>query len=380
MRLSMLPRTIGFSLAREILLYSFIGFMAITLILLSQNALRHLEQLVRVGFEWRDMAVALRALSVMFMAYALPLAFLLGALFAIRRMKSDAELLAMQSCGLGVGALLGATLSLGVAVSGLTAFLVIDAEHVARRDMRSLLMNVGARGNIIEPGRFQYIGDRVVFVGERYRGNRLRTIMIASPSDAEPFSYVIFADRGTFDFDGERKVLRVQLDGGDVHIDSERGDAGRDKRISFERLDYEIDIRHLIAQAYTPTRPKQMSLAELRAVGEKADRGEELSALDEKRPSWYAFEFHRRLALPLAPIIFAVLAVALGASGRRSSRALALVLGVGLAFTYYAALSFGGLLSERGWLPAWAVVWGVSGGFALTAGWSLRRTWKTLGL
>ena len=78
MRLSMLPRTIGFSLAREILLYSFIGFMAITLILLSQNALRHLEQLVRVGFEWRDMAVALRALSVMFMAYALPLAFLLG--------------------------------------------------------------------------------------------------------------------------------------------------------------------------------------------------------------------------------------------------------------------------------------------------------------
>ena len=293
MRLSMLPRTIGFSLAREILLYSFIGFMAITLILLSQNALRHLEQLVRVGFEWRDMAVALRALSVMFMAYALPLAFLLGALFAIRRMKSDAELLAMQSCGLGVGALLAATLSIGVTVSGLTAFLVIDAEHVARRDMRTLLMNVGARGNIIEPGRFQNIGDRVVFVGERYRGNRLRTIMIASPSDAEPFQYVIFADRGAFEFDGERKVLRVQLDGGDVHIYSENDDAGRDKRISFERLDYEIDIRHLIAQAYTPTRPKQMSLAELRAVSERARRGEELSALDEKVRYKFLVVFHR---------------------------------------------------------------------------------------
>ena len=161
MRLSMLPRTIGFSLAREILVYSSIGFMTITLILLSQNALRHLEQLVRVGFEWRDMAVALRALAVMFMAYALPLPFLLGALFAIRRMKSDAELLAMQSCGLGVGALLAATLSIGVGISGLTAFLIIDAEHVARRDMRTLLMNVAARGNIIEPGRFQQIGNRV---------------------------------------------------------------------------------------------------------------------------------------------------------------------------------------------------------------------------
>ncbi|MFP6563281.1 MAG: LptF/LptG family permease [Myxococcota bacterium] len=370
--------TLTRSVIREIALYSVIAFAGILLILLSQNALRQLEPLVRVGFRWNEWMLALRSIAVMFMAYALPIAFLLGSLFAVRRMKSDAELLAMQSCGVGIGVLLSATLSVGTLVAAATAWLVIDAEHVARRDMRSLLMNVTARGNILEPGRFLRFNDRVVYVEERFRDNVLRGVMIASDAE-DDLGYVIFADRGAFHFDSERDMLRIELDRGDLHIDAGDWRSGRTRRIAFEHLDYEIDIAHLLAHAYTPTRPKQMSLTELEDVRARAARGEALWDLDEKDPSRYAIEAQRRLALPVAPLIFAVLAVALGASGRRTSRSGAMLLGVALAFGYYAALSFGGLLSERGWLPPWAVVWGTTGLFAVGAAAALVRARRNFG-
>lgn len=365
MRQRQLPRTIAFYLGREIILYSAIAFSAITVILMSQNLLRHLDEVAGIGFERRDLLTAIGALSVLFMAYALPVAFLLGCLLAIRRMKSDSELLAMQSSGVGVGTLLLVTLSLGVVTSGCTAFLVIEAEHFARRSMRTLVMNVAARGNILQPGRFRRVGDRVLYIEDRQPGNHLRGIMIASEPKDDSAPYLIFSDRGRFDFDAPREMLKIRLDNGDLHIVNSEDADSRSTRISFSKLDYEIDIRHLLSSAAIPTRPKQMSLKELGAAIERIRSGGDLSDLDEKNASWYAFETHRRFALPMAPLLFAVLAVALGASPLPGARSWALLVGILVAFAYYVCLAFGGLLAEGGVLEAGFVVWGTNGVFAL---------------
>lgn len=378
-RQARLPRTISTYLIREIVLYSAIGFAVITVVLMSQNLLRHLEEIAGIGFEGRDLLRAIGALSILFMAYALPTAFLLGCLVAIRRMKSDAELLAMQACGIGIGTLLAVAMGLGVIVSSCTAFLVIEAEHFARGTMRSLVMNVAARGNILQAGRFRHVAGRVLYVEDRQPGNRLRGIMIASESEGDTPPYVIFSDRGHFAFDREREMLRIRLDQGDIHLGAVTPDDTRSQRISFDRLDYEIDIRHLLAEGSVPSRPKQMSLAQLRAARDRIRTGSDLSGLDEKNASWYAFEAHRRFALPVAPLLFAVLAVALGASSLPGARSWALVVGTAIAFGYYLCLSFGGQLAEDGWLAAGAAIWGTTALFALLGLLVLRHTWRTQG-
>ena len=379
MRHARLPRTIVSYLIREILLYAAIGFALITVVLMSQNLLRHLEEVAGIGFEGRDLLRAIGALTILFMAYALPTAFLLGCLVAIRRMKSDSELLAMQACGIGIGTLLAVALGLGVIASSGTAFLVIEAEHFARGTMRSLVMNVAARGNILQPGRFRRVADRVLYVEDRQPGNQLRGIMIASESGEDTPPYVIFSDRGHFAFDREREMLQIRLDQGDIHLGAITPDDARSQRISFDRLDYEIDIRHLLAEGSVPSRPKQMSLAQLRDARERIQNGSDLSGLDEKNASWYAFEAHRRFALPVAPLLFAVLAVALGASPLPGARSWALAVGTAIAFGYYLCLSFGGQLAEDGLLAAGAAVWGTTALFAVVGLLALLHTWRTQG-
>ena len=173
-------RTLSLYLAREVVVYSLLGFIAITTVLVSQNMLRRLEDLVGVGFTWADFRVALGGMAVMFIAYAAPLSFLFGALLALRRLGADCEILAMRACGISLSALLLPILAIAAIVSAATAFLMFEAEHQARRDLRTLLTSVAARGNVLRPGSFRSVGGRVVFIRERDHQNNLRGIMISA--------------------------------------------------------------------------------------------------------------------------------------------------------------------------------------------------------
>lgn len=367
-----LPRTLARYLAREIVVYSLLGFVAITTVLVSQNMLRRLDDLIGVGFTWTDFRTALGGMAVMFIAYAAPISFLVGTLLALRRLGGDCELLAMQACGIGLTALLLPVLAIGATVSAATGYLMLEAEHRARQDIRNLLTTVAARGSLLEPGRFRSVGNRVIFVRERDRQNNLRGIMISAKSEKER-PYVIFAERGRFDFDPEFSIIRILLESGDLHLEPHPTDPEPYQHLSFEKLSYEIDIRSLIASGYNPTRPKQMTLVALRAVLDRARDGDGLWDLDDKNPIHYELEIHRRFALPLAPMIFGMLAVALASPASRRSSSWILPVGILLAFSYYAFISFAGLLAEKGWIPPALAPWGPTAVFAILGLVLLRR-------
>jgi lipopolysaccharide export system permease protein len=290
----------------------------------------------------------------------------------MRRLAADSELLAMRACGIGLAPLLIPTLAIGAVVSAATGFLMIRSEHEARRDLRALLTTVAARGNVLQPGIFRTLGNRVVFVRERDGQNNLRGIMIYAKS-GEDRPYVIFAEQGRFDFDPELALARIKLEHGDLHVEPNPADPEPYQHLTFEKLDYEIDIRGLVASGADATRPRQMTLAELRAVQERARDGDPLWDLDDKNPTHYEIEIHRRFALPLAPLLFAMVAVALGSSRAQRSRSWVVLAGLLAAFSYYALISFGGLMAERGWIAPALAPWGPTALFAILATTLLHR-------
>ena len=122
--------------AREIVLYSCLGFVAITAVLLGQNLVRRLDDLVFIGLSLPDLLAVVGCLMPVLTANAVPLAFLVGTLLAVRRIASDAELTAMRASGQGTACLLAPALVIGLAISALTAYLVIEVEPTARRELR----------------------------------------------------------------------------------------------------------------------------------------------------------------------------------------------------------------------------------------------------
>jgi len=362
------PRILFFYVMREVAIYTALAFAIVTIVLVSQNILRRLGDMVAIGFEPSDLQTVLLALVPMLAAYAIPVAFVVGTLFALRRLKGDAEILAMRTCGVGLSPLLAPTLVLALLASVLSGWVVLGVEHGARRELLMLFKTVAARGGIIEPGRFRAMDSRIIYVESRDREGRLHGIMISDRKNrARPF--LIFAESGRLEFEEDSARIRIELSEGDLHLSDTAGagnDAseedpwsGRYKVIDFDRFEYAFDMSRIISHAERPVRPKQMTLTELEDVVAQAARGEELpKILAEKNPLAYAIEAQRRLAVPVAPILFALIAVPLGIAGPHTARAWSVLLGLAIVFGYYGLLSLGEFVAREAWISPAGAYWG----------------------
>jgi lipopolysaccharide export system permease protein len=348
-------RTLAWSLAREISQYTLVGFAAASVVLVSQNLLRRMDELTAVGFRLADFGVVLGCLFPMLTVYTIPVALLFGTALAIRRRVSDSEVLAMRACGLGVGTLAVPAIAIGALVTGVSAWLLIAVEHQARRELIELLNSVAARGSILRAGDFRGIDNRVIYVAERHRNNHLEGVMISDQSQDPPF--LIFAEEGRLDLDEESAQIHLQLGEGEMHIAPGELETDRYRRVLFRKFDYSFDVTALLSGDFRPVRPKQMTLAELRSVVARGQTGDPLQELKKKDPILYQLEIQRRFALPLAPLLFAIAAVPLALMGQRSSRAWGPIACVVLAFSFYALLTLMQYLAKEGWLPPLVAFW-----------------------
>lgn len=347
-------RTLSLYVAREILQYSALGFVLITCLLVSQNVLRRVEDMVVVGFTSDDFLVVLACLLPMLTAYAVPVSFLFGALLAIRRLASDSEVLAMRSCGLGRSPLMLPTVALGALASLLTGYLIIDSEPQARADLRKLFTSVAARGSILVPGEFRSVGNRLIFVQHRSRDNELRGVVISDRADpARP--YLLFAERGQFSVDEARSVVNIRLQDGDLHLDSPADEPEAYRRVAFESFDYSFSLSEIVGGAVATPTAKEMSTAEVREVVRRTKAGDRSGLVSE--PIEYELQLHRRLALPFAPLLFALIAVPLGVRRSRSGRAWGALHCALLAFGYYTLLSFSQGMARSESLPPALALW-----------------------
>jgi lipopolysaccharide export system permease protein len=348
-------RTLAWSLAREILQYAFAAFAAVSLVMISQNLLRRLDELTSVGFTFADLGVVLMCLFPMLTVYTIPVALLFGTALALRRRVTDSEILAMRACGMGMRSLLIPTLLIGAVISGGSAYLLIAVEHEARRELIALFNAVAARGSIFQAGDFRGIDDRVFYVAGRDRENRLEGIMISDRTQNPPL--LIFAEEGRLALDEDTARIHLELARGEMHITPDDVDPERYRRVLFEAFDYSIDVSELLSGEAEPVRPKQMSLAELRNVVARAEAGDALSDLRKQEPVLYELEIQRRFALPLAPMLFALAAVPIALLGRRGSRAWGPLASVVLAFSYYAVLTLLQFLARQDWVGPELALW-----------------------
>ncbi len=329
-----IARTLSVYVMRETVLYCALTFVVITLVLLTQNVMRRLDTLVTVGMTGADLVSALLCILPIALSYAIPLAFLIGMLLAIRRLASDGELLAFRASGFGPTAFLSSFLVLGLCATALSMWLLGSVEHQARRDLVELVERMAARGAVVEAGKFRHTGSQTIFVEDRDREGTLRGVMIYDQSSPD-VALRIFAARGRMAFDEATRAMQVELENGEIHVEPQSNAPDRYERMRFESFSYRIDLRHLLSRQLGPVRPKQMSVPELERVLERAEQGDPLLDLDEKDPREYALEIHRRRALPFAPLLFAGLGVPIALASEHRRRHLGLFLGLLSAFAYY---------------------------------------------
>lgn len=365
-----LPRILSFYLLREVLLYAGLGLLVVGSILVTQNLIRRLDDLASVGLGAADSLAVLLCVVGMLIGYAIPIAFLFGLLVAVGRISADSEVTAMRALGVSFAQFAVPSLLLALLTSAATGVLLAEVEPLARRTLRAVVSEIAARGGVIQAGNFNRLDrtdGRLLFVEERSEQNQLTGVLISDRTDpTQPFTVV--AERGRFSFDSKNATAHLQLEEGDIHFESQDGEQDRYRRIAFANFDYAFDMSEVLGSGPSRLQPREMTTKRVREVIEHFDlHGRAPTDARVKEKADYELQLHRRLALPFAPMLFALVGIPLGLRRSHGARSWGVLICVGLVFVYYSLLSFGSYLAEDHEFSAAIAMWMPNSVFAVIA-------------
>ncbi len=249
-----------------------------------------------------------------------PIALMMASAHVLNKLSSDSEIIVMNAAGVSPWRLVMPFLAAACVVSCLVAAIAAYISPRSLRELRDWAAQVRADilTNIVQPGRFTTVGGDLTFhIADRRPDGLLIGIFVDDRRDPNLHATYL-AEQGEIVHNGDRSFLVLQ--GGSI----QRLEAGqRDPRIvTFDR--YAFDLSQFTsnsaqngAQNYTV---REKYIWEL--LWPKAD-----DPLYAAQPDQYRSELNDRLATPLYPFAFVILAYAfLGPpQTTRQSRTLALL-------------------------------------------------------
>lgn len=339
-------------LFREIVVPLLLALVLVSQMLIVLQILQLNDVLFGSGF---DLAGVLRTavfLAPHFGIIAVPLAFLLAVMLGLGRLAEDNELIAFTALGRSPSALYVVPLIVGLALGGVVAWLGFEAEPWGLRGIHQQLDALIKRNvaGDIRPGTFyEEIPRFTVYVDDTDDdGGWQRVLLHDSVGDGTPF--FITALRGQVESEGAGALLHLELDDGELHRATPKGDYSR---AHFEAASFALGVNDFLRRQNKFNRPAN----ELRFSQMKAAAAEARKEGDEKTALRIELARHGRLASILSCLVFGLIAVPLASGGGRGAKGRSFVATV-LAFAAYYVLQtvFRGL-GEGGTLPLWLAAW-----------------------
>jgi len=361
------PRRLTLYILSELGIATFVGIALWTAILMMNDFFF----IARTAIQ-KDLGVAL-VLQILalripsFLVLAIPIGTLLGSLIAIGRLSADGEIVALQASGLGPFQLLRPMALHGLVTLGVAFSIYALAQPWASYELRALQGRILTARNLsteIKPRVFfDTLPGYVIFVDEIAAGTQgflERTILYqAADSGRNATEQLIVAKEATIAPATDRQGrLRLAFKDGVAHSFRSE-DPSSYRSFQFDSFAPPPIVLPPWMQS-SDKRPDKtvsdMTPEELwneyrvaRASPESPLRGFRLrSALAEA---------HRRLALPLASLLFALLALPLGVSRVRSGKGAGFALSLGIILVYWMIFTTGTEQARGGRVPVALGIW-----------------------
>lgn len=293
------------------------------------------------------------------LAFALPVSALIGVLLGISRLKSESEIVVMQSSGISDLKLLKPVLIFSLFICMICSYLNLYLSPDVLSGLRARFTYATQQEitSAISVGTFNtelknlniYIKEGNADIGE-WKG-------LFITKDEGGFERVITANTGVLDFDGNKAEL-VLKDVTSVRYPRSivAGEASvAEASIVTERLKY---LRIEVANDLSAN--KNQAGDSDKVNYEEMSTNEMLSEIYSRKNSdskEITVQLQRRAALSFSPFVLAVLGFVVGLSFGRSGKALGLVASLILITLYYVLFLAGEQLSRSGFIPVYISGW-----------------------
>ena len=336
---------------REVTSHALIGALIFTFVIFMRDLARILELVVRNSAPLPSVAQLFLFTIPTALTVTLPMAVLVGILIGLSRLAADSEVTAMRAMGMGSSTFLKI-----ISIFAVIAWMIALANNLyiaprsaaALSDLQDKLKTSQASFEIQPRVFYEDFKDYVLYVQDSRSGTgaaQWKGVFLADISNpATP--KITLAERGVVVSEGPDK-LRLHLENGS----SQETVPKQPEQYSistFSQSDIPIQLP-------TSNSQNQVSLpvAELStpALLEKS------KTTDEAHRRLYLIEFHRRLALPTACLVLALVGIPLGLSAKKGGKSTGFVLTIGLVFLYYFLSLAGMSFAKSGKLPVGPAVW-----------------------
>ncbi|HEV2916100.1 MAG TPA: LptF/LptG family permease [Pyrinomonadaceae bacterium] len=333
--------------------YLLLALLLLTATLMGQQAGRFGELLMGTGVPLPLVWEITVALIPNVLSFTLPMAMLAGTMIGFSRMGSDSELVSMRAAGIGTWRLLWPVLLLGAVLSFATLFINFNLLPEAARTLRQAGLHAALYklDSPIEPRSFNAeIPGYVVYVrdGDKSQGRWGRVFIYSR--DADGATRLVTARSGRIDSAAEQSEL-VLSDAVATRIPATAA-VEREyvtERLAQLRIVFNTGRKAVLDELRRDeAKPDEMGWRELRAYAAAGTGTEGRDA---------ATLLQKRLTLSAAPLVFALLGVALGLRVRKGGRGMGVLLSLVTMVAYYLLLIMGEQLARAGTAPVVAATW-----------------------
>src|ERR1700751_2558383 len=314
---------------REVVSHAAIGVAIFTFVLFTKDLGRILELVVRNSAPLGSVLEVIGLSLPLAFTITIPAGVLVGILIGLSRLAADSEITAMRASGIGVWSFLR-MLALFVVAAWRTALanVLYVAPHAqaALSRLQDRLKTAQASFEVQPRVFYEGFPKSVLYVQDVHGGQRAavwKGVFLADMST--PGSPRVWqAEQGILVSQGPT-TLHLHLVNGSTHeIDPK--DPEHYQISSFQQTDIPIEV----PAAETNKDVEPVPVGELDTTS--------LLAQSKAQPAaarWYLIEFHRRLALPSACFVLALVGIPLGLSSKKGGKSSGFVLTIVLVFAYY---------------------------------------------
>jgi LPS export ABC transporter permease LptF/LPS export ABC transporter permease LptG len=336
-------------IVREVFRHALLGIAVFTFVFFVPKLVQLMELFVRHTGSGAQIFELFLCIFPAVLTFTLPMAVLIGVLLGLGRMSADSEIIALTALGIGRRRILlpvGVLAVAGALVTlGMTAWLGPLAFHKYRTLETELVasqISFAVQPRVFDerfPKLVLYIND-VSASGTQWHG------VFLAEAGGENGSQLTLAENAIVIAEPKEGKLELHLKGGTTHEFS-REDPDRYSVTAFGQSDIPIEVNGLV-----PAQPRQLSNPErsLRELVDASDAGWREARV----------ELHRRLAFPVACLVFALVAVPLGAQPRRGGRAAGSLLAIIIIASYYLLTVIGAGLARQGEVSPAMGIWGAN--------------------